>query len=115
MLEDPVVLTEPLVRSQTWFFDPGQRAGLFPCEYVPEVPAPPGTVPHHLPGTNPNLKEYLDWYNVPAEAARGGRRDALSRVPLEDSVDQAEGPLRALLQLRGFAGCLNPVGPYTGP
>jgi len=38
--------------------DPGQRAGLFPCEYVPEVPAPPGAVPHHLPGTNPNLKEY---------------------------------------------------------
>ena len=31
VLEDPVVLTEPLVRSQTWFLDPGQRAGLFPC------------------------------------------------------------------------------------
>ena len=43
-------------------------AGLFPCEYVPEVPAPAGTVPHHLPGTNPNLQEYLDWYAVPAEA-----------------------------------------------
>jgi hypothetical protein len=72
VLEDPVVLTEPLVRSQTWFFDPGQRAGLFPCEYVPEVPAPPGTVPHHLPGANPNLKEYTDWYGVPVDAPPGG-------------------------------------------
>jgi hypothetical protein len=27
VLEDAVVPTEPLVRSQTWFLDPGQRAG----------------------------------------------------------------------------------------
>ena len=40
VIEDPVFLTEPLVRSQNWFLDPGQRAGLFPCEYLPEVPAP---------------------------------------------------------------------------
>ena len=73
VLEDPVVLTEPLVRSQTWFLDPGQRAGLFPCEYVPEVPAPPGTVPHHLPGTNPNSAGIRrTGTRLPAEAARGG-------------------------------------------
>jgi hypothetical protein len=72
VLEDSAVLTEPLVRSQSWFLDPGQRVGLFPCEYVPEVPADPGTVPHHLPGTNPNLEDFLRWYAVPAEGARGG-------------------------------------------
>ena len=33
VVNDPVILTEPLVRSQSWFLDPGQRAGLFPCEY----------------------------------------------------------------------------------
>ena len=38
---DPVILVEPLVRSQSWFLDPGQRAGLFPCEYLPEVPRKP--------------------------------------------------------------------------
>ena len=42
VVEDPAFLTEPLVRSQTWFLDPGQRAGLFPCEYLPEVPAAAG-------------------------------------------------------------------------
>ena len=26
-ITDPVFLTEPLVRSQTWIFDPGQRMG----------------------------------------------------------------------------------------
>jgi hypothetical protein len=115
VLEDPVVLTEPLVRSQTWFFDPGQRAGLFPCEYVPEVPAPPGTVPHHLPGTNPNLKEYLDWYNVPAEAARGDaetlRPEYRSKIQSIKPKDRCERFCNCV----GFIGCLNPVGPYTGP
>jgi hypothetical protein len=115
VLEDPVVLTEPLVRSQNWFLDPGQRAGLFPCEYVPEVPAPPGTVPHHLPGTNPNLKEYVDWYNVPAEAARGGaetlRPDYRSKIQSVKPKDKCERFCNCV----GFAGCLSPTGPYTGP
>src|SRR5688572_8657205 len=71
VLEDPVLLTEPLVRSQTWFLDPGQRAGLFPCEYLPEVPAAAGTVPHYLPGTNPYLMEFANWYALPFEATRG--------------------------------------------
>jgi hypothetical protein len=72
VLEDPAFLTEPLVRSQTWFLDPGQVAGLYPCEYVPEVPREPGTVPHYLPGANPFLKEFSDWYRVPFDATRGG-------------------------------------------
>ena len=52
VINDPVFLTEPLVRSDNWFLDPGQAIGVFGCEYAPEVPRPPGTVPHHLPGTN---------------------------------------------------------------
>jgi hypothetical protein len=71
VVDDPAMLTEPLVRSQSWFLDPGQRAGLFPCEYAAEVPAPPGAVPHYLPGTNPYLKEFAAWYNLPFEATRG--------------------------------------------
>jgi hypothetical protein len=115
VLEDPVVLTEPLVRSQSWFFDPGQRAGLFPCEYVPEVPAPPGTVPHHLPGTNPNLKEYLDWYGVPAEAARGGAETLLPEFRSKIQSVKPKDRCERFCNCVGFAGCLNPVGPYTGP
>ena len=52
--------------------DPGQAIGVFGCEPAPEVPAPEGTVPHWLPGTNPNLHEFANWYGLPFEATRGG-------------------------------------------
>ncbi len=72
VINDPVFLTEPLVRSDNWFLDPGQGIGVFGCEYAPEVPRPEGTVPNHLPGTNPFLHEFADWYGLPWEATRGG-------------------------------------------
>lgn len=70
--EDPVFLTEPLVRSDNWYLDPGQHIGIFGCEYAPELPRPAGEVPHHLPGKNPYLREFADWYGLPFEATRGG-------------------------------------------
>ena len=36
------------------------------------MPAPEGTVPHYLPGTNPYLKEFSEDYGIPFEATRGG-------------------------------------------
>lgn len=72
VIDDPVFLTEPWVRSHNWSLDPGQHIGIFGCEYAPEVPAPVGTVPHHLPGTNPFLREISEWYGIPFEATRGG-------------------------------------------
>ena len=71
-ITDPVFLTETFVRSQTWQLDPGQRMGRDICEYVPEIAKPVGTVPAHLPGTNPFLHEVADWYGLPFEATRGG-------------------------------------------
>ena len=72
VIEDPVFLTEPLVRSDNWYLDPGQHIGVFGCEYAPELPRPAGAVPHHLPGTNPYLREFSEWYGLPFEATRGG-------------------------------------------
>ena len=72
VVDDPVFLTEPLVRSDNWYLDPGQHIGIFGCEPEAEVPKPEGTVPHHLPGTNPFLHEFADWYGLPYEATRGG-------------------------------------------
>lgn len=72
VVDDPVFFTEPFVRSQNWFFDPGQQVGLFPCEYLPELPHEVGEVPHHLPGENPFLHEMSEWYGIPYEATRGG-------------------------------------------
>ncbi len=69
---DPAMLEEPMVRSQNWYLDPGQRLGPTYCEYVPEVPAAAGAVPSHLPGKNEFLTEVADWYGLPLEATRGG-------------------------------------------
>src|SRR4029078_12374104 len=45
----------------------------WPCEYVEEITGrAKGAVPHHLPGENPFLKEFVAATGVPAQAARGG-------------------------------------------
>lgn len=76
-IEDPVYLTEPLLRTWIWVLDSDlvnlqQR---FPCglnEVVVEVVRPKGEVPHHLPGTNPYLREFAQRHGLPFEATRGG-------------------------------------------
>jgi hypothetical protein len=72
VITDPAFLTEPVVRTQTWVLDPGQAMTRDVCEEVPEVPKASDYVPHHLPGTNPYLHEFADWYGLPFEATRGG-------------------------------------------
>jgi hypothetical protein len=71
VITDPAFLEEPMVRSETWILDPGQRMGRYFCEAVPEI-VRPGVVPNHLPGTNPYLHEVANWYGLPYEATRGG-------------------------------------------
>ena len=72
IIDDPVFLTERLVRSQSWTIDAGQRLGSNWCDYAAELPLGDGVVPHWLPGTNPYLREFSDWYGIPFEATRGG-------------------------------------------
>lgn len=73
VVDDPVFLTEPLVRSQSWFLDPGQQLSQFYCEYVTELPpVTPDSIPHHLPGENPYLDDVASWYGLPREVLRGG-------------------------------------------
>jgi hypothetical protein len=72
VVTDPVFMTEPLVRTQTWVLDPAQVIARDICETVAEVPKAADYVPNHLPGTNPFLHEVADWYGLPYEATRGG-------------------------------------------
>jgi hypothetical protein len=72
VIDDPALLTETLVRSQSWVLDPGQRMGTTQCEYVTEIPDPAQQVPHHLPGANPWLREFAETYGLPFDATRGG-------------------------------------------
>lgn len=72
VVTDPVFMTEPLVRTQTWVLDPGQVLTRDICETAAEVPQAADYVPNHLPGTNPFLHEVSDWYGLPYDATRGG-------------------------------------------
>jgi hypothetical protein len=73
---DPVYLTEPLVRTESWVWNPYQVftpiAGYGQCLPSPEIPRPYGWVPHHLPGTNNLIHEFSEEYGVPFDASRGG-------------------------------------------
>lgn len=102
VVEDPVFLTERLVRSQTWALDPGQRMGNNPCEYVPEDPAPQGTVPAWLPGKNPYLREFAERYGLPQSGARGGA-DTL----YAEYRSKMEAPVSKPAHCSFFCTCMN--------
>jgi len=74
--EDPVYLTEPLVKTTNMVLNPAPLTPqqlLYPCEAVVEVANQPrGDVPHYLPGENPFLAEFRERTNLPAVATRGG-------------------------------------------
>jgi hypothetical protein len=72
IVDDPVYLTEPFIRTTNWVLDLNQQIAPYPCQTVVEVERPKGTVPHHLPGTNTFLTEFPSKHRLPAEAARGG-------------------------------------------
>lgn len=72
IVDDPVYLTEPLVRTSDWVLDPGVQLSPFSCIPTVEIERPRGEVPHYLPGTNPYLSEYADEHGLPLDAARGG-------------------------------------------
>src|SRR5438067_7162487 len=69
---DPENLTEPMIRSRDFTFNPYGQMGAYPCESVEEVVRPEGLVPHYLPGSNPFLTEFATTNGLPQEAARGG-------------------------------------------
>jgi len=74
--EDPVYLTEPLIRTTNMLRNPRPLAPqqlLYPCTAVVELADQPrGAVPHYLPGENPFLKEFGAHQKLPDEATRGG-------------------------------------------
>ena len=74
--DDPVYLTEPLVKTTNMLRNPRPLAPqqlLYPCTGVVEIADQPrGAVPHYLPGENPFLEEFRAVHNLPGEATRGG-------------------------------------------
>ena len=69
---DPVYLTAPFIRTETWLYSPQMAMRPYPCEEATETVVPRGKVPHYLPGKNPMLTEFPAQYGIPPEAALGG-------------------------------------------
>jgi hypothetical protein len=72
MIVDLVFLTEPLVRTSNWVLNPGYNSTQQECVPSHEFDRPAGSVPHHLPGTNPWLNEFAEKHGFPTAASRGG-------------------------------------------
>lgn len=72
VINDPVYLTEPFVRTTDFEYDARQEIAPYPCEAVTEVIRPKGTVPSHLPGKNLFLDEFPERFGLPVEPTRGG-------------------------------------------
>jgi hypothetical protein len=71
---DPVFLTEPYVRAQTFRLTLAEGQNwLYPCESVVEIANQPrGRVPHYLPGENPFVEEFGKKYGIPTQVVLGG-------------------------------------------
>jgi hypothetical protein len=72
IVDDPVYMTEPFIRTNNWKIDLFQQIPPYLCETVTEIDRPQGEVPHYLPGQNPFFSEHAERYNLPMEGVLGG-------------------------------------------
>lgn len=72
IVNDPIYLTEPFIRTTDYELNVNQNVPPYPCGVVQEVDRADGDVPHLLPGTNPYLTEFAVRHGLPVEATRGG-------------------------------------------
>ena len=76
IVDDPIYLEEPFVRTTNWVLNPDQEVRRTQFDVVDEVAVRRrGEVPHYLPGSpdaTHKLTEFAAKYKVPATAARGG-------------------------------------------
>jgi hypothetical protein len=77
VIDDPVYLEEPMVRTANWTLAPGQHVGpANPFETVDELADKPlGWVPHWPLGTRHT--GFAEQYGLPYEATRGGKETLL--------------------------------------
>jgi len=75
IVDDPIFLAEPLIRSQEFAYNSDTNAfnPFWPCESVEEGEHPRGEVPSYFPGENPWAAEYAAKHDLPQEATLGGR------------------------------------------
>jgi glyoxylase-like metal-dependent hydrolase (beta-lactamase superfamily II) len=94
VVNDPVYLAEPLVRTTDFFRQPvDHQAWLFACDDGEQILGrAPDQVPNYAFGSNPFVKEFGDKYKIPVAAYLGGAEtmypDYVGRL---SAVSDAEG------------------------
>jgi len=83
VVEDPIFLEEPLVRTQTWDLDLNNQMEFGnPFQAVDELgDRPLGWVPHWPIGTEP--REFGEAHNIPYAATRGGKESTYPEYQLK--------------------------------
>ena len=91
IVDDPIYLEEPLIRSTNWRENQQQVLTGVISESVDEIAGRDrGYVPHHLPGTNKWLKDAAKEFGVPEAALRGGRETTYPEYQQESSKLKAQ-------------------------
>jgi hypothetical protein len=90
VVDDPISLEEPFVRSQTWVLDPNQSvAPAVPWESIEELTdKQTGWVPHYPLGTKHT--EFSEKYDIPFEATEGGSETIYPEYQLKMQKMRAE-------------------------
>lgn len=89
IIEDPVYLTEPLLKTNGFRLNPSGSMEPYPCDIVVEVDRPAGYVPHYLPGRNPFAEDFSSATGLPLELTRGGAWTALPEAAEGLRVERA--------------------------
>jgi glyoxylase-like metal-dependent hydrolase (beta-lactamase superfamily II) len=76
-IQDPVYLTEPLIKTNGFQLTANPVMQPYPCYPTVEVPREKGDVPHYLPGANPFIGDFAKKYKLPQDEVRGGAETAL--------------------------------------
>ncbi len=99
IVDDPVYLAEPFIRTTNWVLNPDQEVRRTQFDVVDEVAVRrKGEVPHYLPGSadaTRKLTEFSSKYKLPADAARGAAATLYPGGvrPLESAPVKASDPV----------------------
>lgn len=72
VINDPLYLEEPFIRTTNYRIDPRFSMDPYPCDPAVEIERAWGFVPHYLPGTNPFYGEYAERYGIDVNDSLGG-------------------------------------------
>jgi cyclase len=99
--DDPVFLTEPLLKTTNLLLDQNTQPNAYMqwlfCQADEEVPGrDPAYVPHYLPGANPYINEYAVKRALPPAAPRGGAASMLPEWIKQPAAPPASAPRTAV-------------------